>query len=109
MNDSKVRVGIPLQTDGKDCCYAGKDKLCIRYDGKVFGCESFKYINLWDGDGKFIEPDSIYDRSVDAINSDSKNLKYETRLIKEQMGNCRCDEKCPVQRMFLERLSEIRR
>lgn len=105
----KIRVGIPLQLDGKEHCYAGKGKLCIRYDGKVFGCETFKYINLRDDNGEIIEPDSIYERSIEEIYSNSKYLEHEAKLIKEQMAICECDEKCPVQRMLLGQLSEIRR
>lgn len=63
MNDSIVRVGIPLQIEGKEHCYAGKGKLCVRYDGRVFGCESFKYKKFTDSEGVQIEPDSVYEKN----------------------------------------------
>lgn len=105
LHDSRVRVGIPLQLDGEEHCYAGRGKLCIRYDGRVFGCETFKYIDLIDDEGKIVIPDSIYERRLDEIYSNSRYLKYEMDFVKRQMDKCGCNEKCPVQRMLLEKLS----
>ena len=78
-----VRVGIPLQiSDEEYQCYAGCGKLCVRYDGKVFGCEAFKYIQLYDDNNTPIEPDSIYNRPIDRIYYDSNYLKAERMFIK---------------------------
>ena len=96
-----VRIGIPLQINNEEYqCYAGCGKLCVRYDGKVFGCEAFKYFNLYDDSKNIIEPDSIYDRKIDQIFHDSDYLKAEKAFIKKSMLVDGCTDKCPVQRMF---------
>ena len=97
----KIRIGIPLQLDNDEyCCYAGKSKLCIRYDGKVFGCEAFKYVQLIDENNKAIIPDSIYEKSLEDIYVNSEYLRYEREFVEQQMSECNCGEKCPVQRML---------
>ena len=97
----KIRIGIPLQLDNEEyCCYAGKSKLCIRYDGKVFGCEAFKYVQLVDENNKVIIPDSIYEKSLEDIYINSEYLRYERKFVEQQMSECNCGEKCPVQRMM---------
>lgn len=97
----KIRIGIPLQLDNEEyCCYAGKSKLCIRYDGKVFGCEAFKYVQLVDENNKAIIPDSIYEKSLEDIYINSEYLRYERKFVEKQMSECNCGEKCPVQRMM---------
>lgn len=103
LNNDMVRIGIPLQLENMDChCNAGKSKLCIRYDGKVYGCEAFKYIKLYDADGKEVIPDSIYDYSIEDIYYNSKYLNQEKRFIMCQMSYSVNDEKCPVQRKLRE-------
>lgn len=96
----KKRIGIPLQRNHhNNCnCYAGKNKLCVRYDGMVFGCEAFKYIQLFDDNGNIITPDSIYNRSLDDIFRNSEYLKAEKKYIEHQMAELGCSDKCPVQR-----------
>lgn len=95
----KIRIGIPLQLDKEEyCCYAGKSKLCIRYDGKVFGCEAFKYVQLVDDNNNDIIPDSIYEASLEDIYYNSKYLKFERKFVAQQMAECNGKEKCPVQR-----------
>ena len=101
ISSEKMRVGIPLQLDEcKAHCYAGRNKLCVRYDGKVFGCEAFKYIQLVDSEGNIVEPDSIYQKSLEDIYYRSKYLKLEQKFVADQMMNCKYTEKCPVQRMI---------
>lgn len=101
LENDKVRVGIPLQyMDNEYQCYAGKSKLCIRYDGKVFGCEAFKYVTLTDDNGNKIEPDSIYSKDLYEIFNHSEYLISERRLVQKTMGNCECSEKCPVQKLM---------
>lgn len=96
-----IRIGIPLQIgDTEYQCYAGIGKLCIRYDGKVFGCEAFKYVSLYDDSYNTIEPDSVYERKIDQIYKDSAYLKAEIEFIKKNMSRIGCSDKCPVQRMF---------
>ena len=98
MQSNNIRIGIPLQVQKSEyICYAGKEKLCIRYDGEVFGCEAFKYIELKNGCGKIIKPDSIYERGIEEIYYTSEYLKKEREFIMHQLkeqGGC---EKCPVQ------------
>ena len=99
INNNKIRIGIPLQRESSDCCcYAGKNKLCIRYDGKVFGCETFKYIQLADENNRIVKPDSIYNKSLEDIYYHSEYLKYERKFVEHQMALSGCGEKCPVQR-----------
>ena len=96
-----VRIGIPLQSvDSEYQCYAGRNKLCIRYDGKVFGCEAFKYMALLDADGKKINPDSIYCKDLTDIFNHSVYLEYERKLVEGMLGKCGCNEKCPVQKLM---------
>lgn len=98
MQSDSIRIGIPLQVQKTEyICYAGREKLCVRYDGEVFGCEAFKYIELNDESGKTIKPDSIYDKGIEEIYHTSKYLKKEREFIINQLkeqGDC---EKCPVQ------------
>lgn len=90
--------------DCKAHCYAGRNKLCVRYDGKVFGCEAFKYIQLVDSEGNIVRPDSIYEKSLEDIFFHSEYLKLEQKFVADQMKNCRYTEKCPVQRMMRKKL-----
>ena len=101
LEGENVRVGIPLQNiESEYKCYAGRSKLCIRYDGKVFGCEAFKYVQLFDDNGDIIYPDSIYEKNLVDIYYNSVYLKRERNFIEEQMCDGNCQEKCPVQRMM---------
>lgn len=99
LQGDNVRVGIPLQTTDTDyVCNAGVNKLYIKFDGKVYGCEAFKYINLYDDNGKKIEPDSIYERNIEEIFRKSDYLDAEKKLINKQQNIPNVDEKCPVQK-----------
>lgn len=104
IDSDKIRIGIPLQCENNEyCCYAGKNKLCIRYDGKVFGCEAFKYVKLFDEENNNVEPDSIFDTSLENIYFYSDYLKLEKKFVERQIGY-KCEEKCPVQRMLRKSL-----
>ena len=81
----KIRIGIPLQID---------------YDGKVFGCEAFKYVQLVDEANNVVYPDTIYDSSLENIYFHSRYLELERKFIEQQMSKTDCGEKCPVQRMM---------
>lgn len=103
----KIRIGIPLQREENEYyCYAGKNKLYVRYDGKVFGCEAFKYVQLVDGENNIVNPDSIYDTSLEDVYFHSEYLKFERQFVKHQMSEGGCGEKCPVQRM-IRRISGV--
>ena len=101
MTNQQIRIGIPLQLEENDyCCYAGRNKLCIRYDGLVFGCEAFKYIQLCDDQGCPVKPDSVYDMSLEDIYANSTYLKLEREFVVQYLSGGCCGEKCPVQRML---------
>lgn len=102
-----LRVGIPLQKHDSGCsgCHAYTEKLCIRYDGAVFGCETFKHLSLYDPMGQLIEPDSIYKRPLREIYADSEHLKAEQTFIRGWMCMEHMTETCPVQRMFRREVS----
>ena len=101
LQSDNVRVGIPLQIQNDEyLCYAGREKLCIRYDGKVFGCEAFKYIELEDEDGSVVPPDSIYEKSIDDIYFNSRYLEEERKFAANQLSVQGCCEKCPVQQFL---------
>lgn len=104
--DQQIRVGIPLQLgESEYCCYAGRNKLCIRYDGLVFGCEAFKYVELCDCQGRIVKPDSIYDMALEDIYADSVYLKLEQEFVTQHLSDFSCGEKCPVQKMFRTKLA----
>lgn len=96
--NEKVRIGIPLQTDDIGYrCTAGKDKLYIKFDGLVYGCEAFKYARLYDEDGNEIIPDSIHDKKIEEIYTHSEYLKAEEKFICNQQNLLNVSEKCPIQ------------
>lgn len=43
----KIRIGVPLSGKQEQVkCNAGSGKLIIRYDGAVYPCEAYKYIDF---------------------------------------------------------------
>ena len=91
-----VRIGTPLHSSSGTCaCNAGIDKLVVRYDGRVFGCEAFKYITLYNDDSSII-PDSIYENTLTHIYHNSEYLKVERELTH---GKSISTEICPAQRI----------
>lgn len=97
-----IRLGLPLSDHGNaPPCHAVNEKLYIKFDGSVFGCEAFKYISFVN-DGHLVEPDSIYSKRIEEIYRDSSYLKYSIALVKsfeELQVSC---ENCPVQK-YLKR------
>lgn len=98
IQDDIVRIGIPLQIGGDCACHAGSQKLCVRYDGRVYGCEAFKYHVFTDDAGHVILPDSIHERSLFDIYSDSAYLRKESEFVQQQRKAHYCKQKCPMQR-----------
>lgn len=97
--DSKmVRVGIPLSLRDDQYCDAISNKLCVKYDGQVVGCESFKYLKLFDGRQE-VEPDSVYLKSLIDIYKHSDYLRISRELLKGCRNND-CEEACPIQGML---------
>lgn len=94
-----IRIGLPLSLqDSVPPCHAVKEKLYIKFDGSVFGCEAFKYIDFKDPHGAAIRPDSIFEKDIQKIYSSSEYLKYSKQLVdfyESEKSNC---ENCPVQK-----------
>ena len=93
-----IRIGIPLsKSQESEKCHAIHGKLYVKYNGDVFGCEAFKYLDLPNtSDG--IKPDNIYDKDIVEIYYSSLFLKCSRELIKDynrEISNC---ETCPVQK-----------
>lgn len=103
-NSDKVRVGIPLQIKKQKCiCNAVSEKLYIKFDGTVHGCEAFKYYPLYDKNNKRIYPDNINDNDdIEYLYGNSKYLKaslYE----KEKLLGEDIYENCPIQEACREK------
>ncbi|MFW2503477.1 radical SAM protein [Clostridium diolis] len=96
LGDLKIRLGIPLSHSVKtSSCNAGWGKLIIRYDGAVFPCEAYKYINCLSG--KKVEPDNINNKKLKEIwdNSEFLNiLRADIAAFKDINVGC---ETCPAQ------------
>lgn len=101
-----VRIGIPLSLDfDSDFCHAASSKLYIKFDGTVYGCEAFKYIQQLDGESNVIQPNNIFESSLLEIYNNSKYLKATQDFVKKYSClNSKC-ESCPVQK-FLEMKGE---
>lgn len=105
LESEKVRVGIPLQLEEAECkCTAGRDKLYIKFDGDVYGCEAFKYIHLYKDNKKTMEvlPDSIFEKNIKDIFDNSQYLKAAENKIKSIFENDNVHEKCPRQEELRE-------
>lgn len=98
-----IRLGLPLSIQGSTPpCHAVREKLYIKFDGSVFGCEAFKYISFRNGDGNPVLPDNILEKDIEEIYRNSEYLKRSLRLV-EQYEACRIGcENCPVQKYLRE-------
>lgn len=88
-----VRVGVPLSIN-TEChkCEAARGKLNIKYDGRVYPCEVFKN-ECMPYCLKGMQPESIYDRSLTDIYTNSPYLLLVREL--EQKFSCmRKSETC---------------
>lgn len=102
INSETIRIGIPLSLDfASDFCHAASSKLYIKFDGTVYGCEAFKYIQQLDGEKNVIQPNNIFETSLLEIYNSSKYLKATQKFVKKYSSlNSKC-ESCPVQK-YLE-------
>lgn len=100
----KIRIGLPLSyPEEKTHCHAVKEKLYIKFDGSVFGCEAFKYIQFLDEKNVLIPPDNVIKRRVKDIASKSLFLEKSIDLVEEYSNmKCGCDN-CPVQKYLKEK------
>lgn len=99
----KVRVGIPLtQRNEQVKCNAGTGKLIIRYDGAVYPCEAYKYIECINNNR--IYPDNINIKNLKEIWYNSPFLSVLRGKIEHfhnQELNC---EVCPAQMLLKEKV-----
>lgn len=105
---TKIRIGIPLSEPEKvSSCHAVKEKLYIKFDGSVFGCEAFKYIRFYNKNREEVEPDNIKNKRVIEICESSQYLKMSKKLIQEySCKNFGC-ENCPVQKYLKEGNADV--
>lgn len=98
-----IRLGLPLSIQGSTPpCHAVKEKLYIKFDGSVFGCEAFKYVTFYDEHGAPVLPDNILEKDVEQIYKKSEYLKQSIKLV-EKYEECQSDcENCPVQKYLKE-------
>lgn len=101
-----IRLGLPLSIQGNaPPCHAVKEKLYIKFDGSVFGCEAFKYIQFLDRNGIPVLPGNILEKDIKEICHNSEYLKQNLWLV-EHYEICRIGcENCPVQKYLKERES----
>lgn len=97
-----IRIGIPLSLDfDYEFCHAASSKLYIKFDGTVYGCEAFKYIQQLDGESKVIQPNNIFESRLLDIYNSSRYLRATQEFVKKYSClNSKC-ESCPVQK-YLE-------
>ena len=94
-----IRVGIPLSSTESPCssCHAVGGKLYVKFDGSVYGCEAFKYINFVGEKGENIAPMKLGDASMSQILETSEHLARCVGLIKMYGPGVGGSEPCPVQ------------
>lgn len=102
-----IRIGIPLSLElDSDFCHAASSKLYIKFDGTVYGCEAFKYIQQLDEEKNIINPNNIFESSMLSIYSNSKYLEVTKEFVKKYSClHSKC-ESCPVQK-YLETKGEV--
>ena len=100
----KVRIGLPLSySDTETKCHAVQEKLYIKFDGSVFGCEAFKYIKFLGEDKKVIVPDSVLHNQIKEIYGNSLFLKRSVELVNKYSETKTGCENCPVQKYLKEK------
>ncbi len=102
INSKNIRIGIPLLMNFEsDFCHAASSKLYIKFDGTVYGCEAFKYIQQLDNHNNNIQPCNIFEQSLLDIYERSEYICATRNFVKKYSSiNSRC-ESCPVQK-YLE-------
>ena len=107
IKSENIRIGIPLSLDFEsDFCHAASSKLYIKFDGTVYGCEAFKYIQQYDETLKEIQPCNIYEMGLCNIYNNSEYIRATQKFIEKYSSvSSRC-ESCPVQK-YLESLEEL--
>lgn len=96
-----VRIGLPLsRADVKTKCHAVREKLYIKFDGSVYGCEAFKYIKFFTEDMQEIIPDNVLDNRIREIYNNSLFLDKSIELVDRYSEYCIGCENCPVQKFL---------
>lgn len=104
----RIRIGLPLSYPGNDIgCHAVKEKLYIKFDGSVFGCEAFKYIRFHDKHGQEIVPDRVQEKKVSEIVATSDFLEKSKKLIEKYSCMASGCENCPVQKYLKEMKQDV--
>lgn len=99
-----IRLGLPLSIQGNTPpCHAVKEKLYIKFDGSVFGCEAFKYIQFLNKDGIPVLPSNILEKDIEEICHNSEYLKQSLQLVEHYETYQFSCENCPVQKYLKER------
>lgn len=94
--NKKIRIGIPLDNECEKCsCHAVKNKVYIKYDGSVYGCEAFKYIEF-----EKARVSNIYNENIIDIINNSEYIAQSKALICKYSNGYKG---CPVQN-YLEEL-----
>lgn len=104
----KVRIGLPLsRADVETKCHAVREKLYIKFDGSVYGCEAFKYIKFFTEDMKEIIPGNVLDNRIGKIYNNSLFLDKSIELVDRYSEDCIGCENCPVQKFLREERKSV--
>lgn len=99
----KVRIGLPLSYANVETeCHAVREKLYIKFDGSVYGCEAFKYIKFFTEDMKEVIPDNVLHNRIREIYNNSLFLNKSVELVDRYSDDCVGCENCPVQKLLRE-------
>ena len=102
-----IRLGLPLsERESSPPCHAVREKLYIKYDGSVFGCEAFKYLFFRDKSGAETPPDTIFQNDIESIYQNSDYLKRSLELVDFFENRDLGCENCPVQKYFKKQGNE---
>lgn len=97
----KIRIGLPLTYPSEEAnCHAVKEKLYIKFDGSVFGCEAFKYIQFHGINGEKIGPDNVLENRICQVHKNSLFLKKSLELVERYSGDIADCGNCPVQKFL---------
>lgn len=104
----KVRIGLPLSyADVETKCHAVREKLYIKFDGSVYGCEAFKYIKFFTEDMEEIIPDNVLHNRIREIYSNSLFLNKSIELVDRYSEDCIGCENCPIQKFLREERKSV--
>lgn len=104
----KVRIGLPLSNaDVETKCHAVREKLYIKFDGSVYGCEAFKYIKFFTEDMKEIIPDNVLHNRIREIYNNSLFLNKSVELVDRYSEDYVGCENCPVQKLLREERKSV--